>query len=164
MNLPPYPAFPVLSAENLVLREIQDADIQHILEISFYDGKQAETVEEAAEMQEKINRNYRDGESIHWGIADKNSNRIVGTCGYYRGLANGAGELGCILLPAYRGKGYMSLALQLAIRFGREVVGLQRIFAITSRENERAILLLERLGFVKTTTQEAEELTFDYLP
>ncbi len=161
MNLPPYTTFPNLSGSNLLMREIQESDLEDILEISFYDGVKASNIAQAAVMQEKINQNYRDGESIHWGIADPVNNRIVGTCGYYRGLDKGAGELGCILSPAFRGQGYMTAALQLAIDFGLNHIGLNRIFAITSRNNPKAMNLLERLGFVKIAEVENDQLEYE---
>lgn len=162
MNLPPYNPFPELSAGKVLLREIQDSDIPDIVAISRYDALPAKDVADASAMQAKINQNYLDGHSIHWGIADKTSNRIVGTCGYYRGLAEGAGELGCILLPEFTGKGYMHEALQLAIEFGIQRIGLKRIFAITTRQNAPAIKLLERLGFVKIADLEDDEIEYEW--
>ncbi|MFN0035153.1 MAG: GNAT family N-acetyltransferase [Saprospiraceae bacterium] len=161
MNLPPYDTFPNLSGSNILLREILNADIKDIVEISRYDSIKAENVEQAAEMQEKINQNYKDGSSIHWGIADKASNAILGTCGYYRGLDKGAGELGCILLPQFRGQGFMAPAIQLAVHFGLNTIGLKRIFAITTKENDKAIRLLERLGFVKIAELENDEIEYE---
>ena len=161
MNLPPYTTFPNLSDDNILLREIQYSDIKDIVEISRYDAIPAKNVEDAAVMQEKINQSYKDGNSIHWGIIGKATNNIVGTCGYYRGLAEGAGELGCILLPQFKGQGFMTAAIQLAIRFGLNDIGLKRIFAITTRQNDKAIRLLERLGFVKIADLEDDEIEYE---
>jgi len=161
MNLPPYDTFPNLSGHNILLREILNTDIKDIVEISRYDAIPAKNVAEAAAMQEKINQNYKGGNSIHWGIADKSSNTIVGTCGYYRGLEKGEGELGCILLPQFVGQGYMTAAMQLAIRFGLKDVGLKRIFAITTLQNDKAIRLLERLGFIKIADLEDDEIEYE---
>ncbi len=163
MNLPPYTTFPNLLGNNILLREILNTDIQDIIEISRYDAIPAKNVEEAAAMQEKINQNYIDGNSIHWGIADKATNTIVGTCGYYRGLEQGAGELGCILLPKFRGQGFMSAAMQLAIDFGLNDIGLNRIFAITTQQNDKAIRLLERLGFVKIADLGDDEIEYEWV-
>ena len=98
-------------------------------------------------MQDKINRDYSNGDSIHWGIAERVSNTIVGTCGYYRGFKNNAGELGCVLLPQQQGKGFMTRAMLMAINFGFDTIGLQRIWAETSVDNHSAINLFERLNF-----------------
>ncbi len=161
MNLPPYDTFPNLSGDKILLREIQYADLKDIVEISRYDAIPAKNAEESAAMQEKINQNYKDGNSIHWGIIDKATNSIVGTCGYYRGLEKGEGELGCILLPQFVGQGYMTAAMQLAIQFGLNDIGLKRIFAITTRQNDKAIRLLERLGFVKIADLEDDEIEYE---
>ncbi len=161
MNLPPYDTFPTLTGNNIVLRQIEAADLQHIVEISFYDAVQATSIEQAAAMQEKINKDYSDGNSVHWGIIDKSSNRIVGTCGYYRGLGQGSGELGCVLLPQFKGQGFMTSAMHLAIHFGLDHIGLNRIFAITTQQNDKAIQLLERLGFVKTADLADEEIEYE---
>lgn len=65
-----------------------------MLKFRFYDIIQAKTEQAAAAMQTKINSDYIEGNSIHWGIADKATNKIVGTCGYNRGLDKGVGEPG----------------------------------------------------------------------
>lgn len=149
MNLPPYQNFPELSSDTLILRKIVEGDIESLVEISFYNALPALTVEDAAEMQERINLDYQNGSSIHWGIADKKSNNIMGTVGYYRGFENGTGELGCVLKPEFQRKGLMTEAMKLAIEFGINEMQLRKIGATTSRENKPAIQLLKRLSFVK---------------
>lgn len=161
MKLPPYTTFPDVITEKISLRQIQPSDINDIIEISFYDAIQATTLQQAIEMQDKINKDYRDGNSIHWGIAENLTNKIVGTCGYYRGLDKGAGELGCVLLPQYRGKGFMTLSMSLAIDFGINTIGLKRIYAITSRENNKARNLLDRLNFIKIAELEDDEIEYE---
>jgi len=161
MRLPPYPIFPTISGDKISLRQILTADINDLVEISFYDAVQATTLQQAIEMQAKINKDYIDGNSIHWGISDKLTNEIVGTCGYYRGLDQGEGELGCVLIPQYRGKGFMTSAMLLAIEFGLNTIGLKRIWAITSQQNKEAIKLLERLHFIKIADLDDHEIEYE---
>lgn len=149
MNLPPYQNFPELISDTLILRQIVKDDIESIVEISLYNALPALTVDDAAEMQERINLDYQNGSAIHWGIADKKSNKIVGTVGFYRGFENGTGELGCVLKPEFQGKGLMTEAMKLAIKFEINEMKLRKICATTSRENKPAIQLLKRLSFVK---------------
>ena len=162
MNLPPYHTFPIVSGDKILLRQVLSSDVPDIMDISFYDGIPATTVAQAAEMLEKIDLNYQEGDSIHWGIADKITDKIVGTCGYYRGLDKGEGELGCVLLPAFRGQGFMTAALELAIEFGRNTIELHRIFAITTLQNDKAIRLLERLDFVRKREMENDRLEYEW--
>lgn len=161
MRLPPYDKFPSITDDKILLRQIQLSDINDIIEISFYDSIQATTLTQAIEMQEKINMDYINGNSIHWGIADKLTNKIVGTCGYYRGLDKGEGELGCVLLPQYQGQGYMTFAMLLAIEFGINVIGLKRIWAITTKQNEKAIKLIEKLNFTKIADLDENKVEYE---
>jgi ribosomal-protein-alanine N-acetyltransferase len=161
VKLPPYATFPSVSDDNISLRKIQFSDINDIIEISFYDAIQAVTLTQAMEMQAKINKDYSSGNSIHWGIADKLTNKIIGTCGYYRGLDKGEGELGCVLLPQYRGQGYMTFALLLAIEFGQNNIGLKRIWARTTKQNEKAMKLIEKLNFIKIADLDNNEVEYE---
>jgi ribosomal-protein-alanine N-acetyltransferase len=161
MNLPPYSIFPTLTGDSISLRAITTEDLQEIVAISFYDAVQAGTVAEAAIMQARINTDYLEGNSIHWGIVDKLSDKIVGTCGFYRGLDKGEGELGCVLLPQYYKRGYMTAAMALAIDFGLHTIGLRRIWAITSQQNTAAIQLLERLNFIKVADLADNEIEYE---
>ncbi len=162
MKLPPYDIFPNITGDKILLRQVQTSDIKDLIQISFYDSIQATTLQQAIEMQAKINKDYLDGNSIHWGIADKSTNKIVGTCGYYRGLDKGEGELGCVLLPQHRGQGFMTPALQLAIDFGLNTIGLKRIWAITTKQNDKAIKLLDRLNFVKIADFQGDEIEYEF--
>lgn len=161
MNLPPYDKFPSISDDRILLRAIRYSDLKYLIEISFYNAIQARTLKEAAEMQTKINEDYSNGNSIHWGIVDKSTNKIVGTCGYYRGLDEGEGELGCVLLPQFRGQGFMTAALLLAIKFGLNTIGLSRIWAITTKQNVKAIKLIEKLKFIKVADLDGNEVEYE---
>lgn len=161
MSVPPYDKFPSISDDKIMLRQIQFSDINDLIEISFYDAIQATTLKQATEMQTKINEDYTNGNSIHWGIADKLTNRIVGTCGYYRGIDKGEGELGCVLLPQFRGQGYMTSAMLLAIEFGLNRIGLKRIWAITTKQNVKAIKLIEKLNFIKIADLDNNEVEYE---
>lgn len=161
MNLPPYDKFPSISDDRILLRAIRYSDLKYLIEISFYNAIQARIFKEAAEMQTKINEDYSNGNSIHWGIVDKSTNKIVGTCGYYRGLDEGEGELGCVLLPQFRGQGFMTAALLLAIKFGLNTIGLSRIWAITTKQNVKAIKLIEKLKFIKVADLDGNEVEYE---
>lgn len=161
MKFPPFASFPILENQNVLLREIRDEDFEFITEISFYDSIKAESIAQAKEMNDRIDENYKSGKSIHWLIFDKSSNQIAGTAGFYRGFLNNQGEIGCVLLPDSQGKGMMSQALKLIIKFGLNEMKLDKIWAATHVENEKANQLLKRLGFHETK-REKETVTYYY--
>ena len=156
MELPPYDKFPEISSDKIGLRQVIVSDVKAIMDISFYDAKAASTIEEAIEMQNRIDIDYQKGNSIHWAIVDKSTNLIAGTLGYYRGFENGIGELGCVLKREFFGKGFMTMAMKLAIEFGLNEIGLKNIIAVTFRDNIKAIQLLERLNFEVVNNNENE--------
>lgn len=159
--LPPYDLYPTVANETVRLRPIRGSDIAEVVEISFYDARPAQSIEQALEMQARIDEDYARGDSIHWGIEDLRTGRLVGTCGYYRGFDDATGELGCVLRPAFRGQGFMTQAMALAIAFGRAPMGLARIIAVTTRDNRPAIRLLERLHFRRVSESTDGDLTFE---
>jgi ribosomal-protein-alanine N-acetyltransferase len=163
LQLPPYPVFPELHNDVAGLRAILESDMETLTEISFYDGQPAGNAVEAWRIQQRIDADYARGESIHWGITDRQTGELVGTCGYYRGLANGTGELGCVLKPAFRGRGYMTAALALAIDFGIKQAGLSTIMAITTPGNRAAVQLLGRLQFVKIKDLPGGQVYYEWL-
>ena len=163
MKLPPYDKFPEIISNAIILRQIKSSDIKDLVEISFYDSKPALSIEDAIEMQSKINIDYENGSSIHWGIADKQTNEIMGTLGYYRGLDKGVGELGCVLRPKFRRQGIMTKAMKLATEFGLFNMGLSKIIAITSKQNLRSIKLLERLNFIKIADLQEDMMEYQFI-
>lgn len=139
--------FPMLAGSGVVLRRVTAPDLAAIREISFYDGIPAASDAEALAILERIERDYASGDSIHWGICLQESDELVGTCGFYRGYPDNVGEIGYVLRPGFRGRGIMSAALALVVRFGFERMGLDGIVAYTDADNTASIGVLERLGF-----------------
>lgn len=147
MRNPPFNKFPELVSEDIHLREIRKDDIPSLIEISFYNAIPALTLNEAILMHEQITADYRNGTSVHWGIFDINTRKVLGTIGFYRGFDQSIGEIGCVLKPDFYGKGIMTKAMKLVIDFGFDFIGLTRIVAITDKQNLKAVNLLERLNY-----------------
>jgi RimJ/RimL family protein N-acetyltransferase len=55
-------------------------------------------------------------------------------------------DIGYALLPQFRGKGLAFEAASAVMTYGREVLGLGRIVAITAPGNDASIRVLEKLG------------------
>lgn len=164
MKIPPYDKFPELFSDQIVLRQVQLSDIEDIVEISFYDAKPALSIDEAAAIQIRIDQDYQKGNSIHWGIADRQTNVIVGTLGFYRGFDKGVGELGCVLKSEYQGKGFMTKAMKLVTEFGFYKMELEKIKAITTKHNSNAVKLFERMNFKKIRVLDNNEVEFELVP
>lgn len=70
----------------------------------------------------------------------------IGTCGLKKREALQDVDVGFAFLPVFWSKGYAYEAAAAVIAYGRDVVGLTRIVAIVSPDNDRSRALLGRLG------------------
>jgi [ribosomal protein S5]-alanine N-acetyltransferase len=76
----------------------------------------------------------------------KDSSIPIGICGLLRRDYLDDVDVGFALLASYRGAGYAFEAASATMRFGKEVLGLERIVAITAPENDASIKVVRRLG------------------
>jgi ribosomal-protein-alanine N-acetyltransferase len=158
-----FEAFPVLSSDRLLLREIVPNDLPTILEISFYDGKLAADEAEAMRFLKKTQAHQAQGESVHWGICLRTDDEVIGTCGYYRGYPGNVGEVGYVLKAAYRGQGIMTEAVKRVVEFGLDTMRLANVVAYTSSTNLPSVGVLRRAGF-HLVDGESKDLKFARLP
>lgn len=150
------PPFPSIETGRLRLRELTPDDAQPLLAI--HGNAQAmryfgtDPLRELSEAQNLIERfaSWRAAPNpgVRWGIAEKASGELVGTCGLFawnrewRKCATGY-ELGV----AHRGKGLMHEALSAAFAWGFAEMQLNRIEAQIHPQNLASLRLAERLGF-----------------
>lgn len=98
-----------------------------------------------------LNELAESDDSIRWGIELQDSGKIIGSCGYNGWQLKGAyrGEFGCELASPYWGRGYMREAAFLAIGYGFQAMGLNRIEALSDVRNEQASGFFRRFGFAQ---------------
>jgi RimJ/RimL family protein N-acetyltransferase len=70
----------------------------------------------------------------------------IGMCGLIKRETLEDVDIGFAFLPPYWGKGYAYEAAAAVMAYGEKVLGLNRIVAITSLDNDRSAKLLEKLG------------------
>jgi RimJ/RimL family protein N-acetyltransferase len=79
-------------------------------------------------------------------VERKETGEPVGICGLVKRDALDDVDIGYAFLPGFRRRGYAIEAASAVLRYGRDVVGLRRVVAITDPENEASIRVLEKLG------------------
>ena len=82
-----------------------------------------------------------------WRVALRAGDVPVGLCGLLKRDTLPHADLGFALLPAHYGQGYAAEASRALMGHGRSALGLPRLLAITSPDNESSGRLLEKLGF-----------------
>jgi RimJ/RimL family protein N-acetyltransferase len=80
-------------------------------------------------------------------VAHKSDGAPIGICGVLKRDGLPEPDLGFSLLPAYWSQGYAFEAADAVMRDARARLGLGRILAITSPDNDPSIRLLGKLGF-----------------
>jgi ribosomal-protein-alanine N-acetyltransferase len=82
-----------------------------------------------------------------YAVELRQNGETIGMCGLIKRDALDDVDLGFAFLPQFRGNGYALEAASAAVSFGTRSLGLRRIVAIVSRDNDRSIRLLAKLGF-----------------
>jgi ribosomal-protein-alanine N-acetyltransferase len=89
---------------------------------------------------------YRSGKGMNWGIVEKESGKLIGTCSLHATPVHRRAEMGYVLARPYWGKGLMTEATKAAIAFGFHVMQLLRIQAFCAVENISSARVLEKSG------------------
>ncbi|MEO6447266.1 MAG: GNAT family N-acetyltransferase [Gemmatimonadaceae bacterium] len=70
----------------------------------------------------------------------------VGMCGFVKRDTLPHCDIGYAFVPRYRGRGYVVEAASAMLEYGRDVLAITRVLAITDPDNERSIRVLEKIG------------------
>ena len=147
--------FPELETQNLILRQVNQSDSRDIFQhfsdkevLKYHDLEALTNLEQAQELIKSFDEKFKNNQMIRWGIAKKENNIIIGTCGYHNWLQKSfQAEIGYELSQVYWQKGIMTEALTTIIKFGFEKMELNRISATVMLDNIASMKLLDKLGF-----------------
>ena len=149
-------ADPRLETERLILRSLRMEDADFIFRewgspaVTHYmrDEEPLRSREEAEEWLRPLQTPEEMPTFKWWGIESKRDKELIGTCGFCRwNKQHHWAEMGYDLWPDYWGQGLMPEALRVLLRYGFEVMELNRVEATTHTENQRSMRVLEKLGF-----------------
>jgi GNAT superfamily N-acetyltransferase len=79
-------------------------------------------------------------------VALKEIDTAIGICGLLKRDTLEDVDIGFAFLPKFWGKGYAYESAAAVMEYGRNVVGLRRIVAVTAPDNESSIRVLRKLG------------------
>jgi len=144
----------VLETERLVLRRLSSDDAEFILELlnqpsflQYIGDKGVRNNDDAVNyIQTGPVASYEKCGFGLYLVELKDSARPIGICGLLKRDSLPDVDVGFALLPDYWSRGYAFEAAVAVMNYGKEVLGLRRIVAITSLDNEASISLLEKIG------------------
>lgn len=154
MNLPN--VFPVLHTHRFILRKIEITDSEEVFNYfskdevtQYYDLESFTNKSQAVEVINRWASRFEQNEGIRWGIEDKETNKIIGSCGYHNwDKGHFKAEIGFEVTPVYWRKGVMTEVIKPIIQYGFEQMELFRIEAFYDPENIASKSCLEKAGFI----------------
>jgi len=150
----------VATTERLRLRRFDGSDAAFALElvnepswIRFIGKRDVGNLDDARRYLEKgpIAMYARHGFGL-WCVALRSTGEAIGMCGLIKRDALPDVDLGFAFLPRHWGHGYALEAAAATMDYARATLGLRRVVAILSQDNERSARLLVKLGFAPEGT------------
>lgn len=146
-------AFPVLKTNRLLLREMEDADVEGYTTLLsdkntylyVLDGSPVSS----EEVPMKIRRNRersRTGQHYYWSIEVPDSSSFVGFAALHEARSEKP-VLSYAVLPNWRRHGIASEAICAVMDFAKEDLGAAAVLARTHRDNSASMALLRSLNF-----------------
>ena len=144
----------VVETERLTLRRLELGDAEFILGLlndpsflRFIGDKGVRTLDDAREYIS--NGPVASYERFGFGLylTERKEDRVpIGICGLLKRESLKDVDMGFAFLPQFWSKGYAFESASAVMAYGRNVLGLTRIVAVTSPDNGASIRLLEKLG------------------
>ena len=146
----------ILETERLVLRRAVVEDSEFILELlndpawlRFIGDRGVRTLDDArAYISKTLVAMY---ERLGFGLyltELKGEGVPIGLCGLIKRDSLEDVDIGFAFLPEYCGKGYGYESASAVMAYGRKALGLKRLVAITSQDNEASVLCLRDWGSI----------------
>ncbi|PYS82101.1 MAG: N-acetyltransferase, partial [Acidobacteria bacterium] len=144
----------VLETERLILRKLSTDDAEFVLELlnepsflRYIGDRGVRNLEEAKQyiLNRLVTSYERNGFGLY--LVELRESRIpIGISGLVKRDTLPDPDIGFAYLPAYWSKGYAVESAAAVMNYAREVLGLTRIVAITSLDNEASAKLLGKIG------------------
>jgi ribosomal-protein-alanine N-acetyltransferase len=149
-----FSGLPILETERTVLRKLKIEDSSDMYgycsddEVSEYTTWYShKSLDDTKGFIEFVLMAYDNSEAAPWGIVDKKTNKLIGTCGFvYWDTEHSRAELGYALSREYWNKGIMSEVVNRIIDFGFKEMNLVRIEARCHPNNIGSARVMEKSG------------------
>lgn len=144
----------ILETERIVLREVTSGDAEFVLDLlnqysfkKYIGDRGVRTLDDArAYIDTRFTESYRKHGFGLYLIELKADGIPIGLCGFVSRETLPDPDIGFALLPQYERRGYAFEAASAAMEYGRARLGLGRVLAITTLDNESSGRLLEKIG------------------
>lgn len=145
---------PTLETERIILRRLRMADAEDLFAYAS-DPEVARhvvwdthrSIEDSKSFLGSVIEQYNNGMVSSWGIEERASGTLIGTCGFvYWNIDHARAEIGYALGRPYWGRGYMTEAAGRITAFGFESMKLNRVEARCEVPNVGSARVMQKIG------------------
>ena len=145
----------ILETERTIIREVCADDAAFIFDllnqpsfIKYIGDRNVRSIEQAGEyIESRFLESYKQFGFGMWAVESKESNHPIGICGFVKRDSLPDADIGFAFLPQFEKRGYAFESAVAALEYGRDDLNFGRVLAITSRDNDDSVRLLEKLKF-----------------
>lgn len=145
----------ISETERTILREVTADDAEFIFDllnqpsfIRYIGDRNVRTIDEARHyVESRFAESYKKFGFGMWAVTLKETNQPIGICGFVKRDSLPDADIGFAFLPQYERKGYAFESASAALEYGKNVLNLNPILAVTSQDNESSGKLLGKLDF-----------------
>lgn len=145
--------FPIVETTKIRLRQLKEDDALDLMEYysnekvyKYLDWNGPESLEHALKIINIWNKGYENGRIIRFAIANKETDKIIGTI-FLTEFEGKRAEIGYELSEEYWRRGIMSEAINEVLSLGFNKLGLVRIQAFACDENVASKEILKKFNF-----------------
>ena len=147
----------IIETDRLLLREFILDDAEKFYQLNLnpnvikYTGNASfKSIEEAKSFLENY-KDYKTNGYGRWAVINKESNEFIGWCGLKYGELKNETDIGFRFFEEEWNKGYATESAAACLKYGFEVLKLNRIIGRAMKENAASIKVLEKIGLVYET-------------
>lgn len=165
----------ILETERLIVREIVESDDEFILDllnqpsfIKYIGDRNVRNAEQTREfIENRFRKSYAENGFGLYLVLTKENQLPIGISGFVKRDTLPDADIGFAFLPQFERKGYALESAAELMKYGRKVLKLNRVLAITTQNNHSSVKLLGKLGFeferlIKLPHDEQELKLFSY--
>jgi len=143
----------ILQTGRLSLHELERSDAAFVLELltsrGFLDNigdRGIRDLDGAEGYIERIHASYAANRFGMWRCDQKTDGSAAGLCGFVKRQGLEHPDIGYAFLERFWGRGYATEAAAACLVYGRDVLGLTTIVAVTGPDNAGSIAVLKKIG------------------
>jgi len=155
----------VCETQRLIIRELTKCDAEFIYRLMNSAGwlkhigdRNIDSIETAATyIEESFRKAYQDNNFGFWAVIDKITNQALGINGLIKRNELEHVDIGFAFLPEFMGHGFAYESSVAILAYGKLVLDIDPIIAITSKNNHSSQKLLTKLGMQNTRIEFIKE-------